>query len=82
MPSACRLVEVPVSERAPIIKRYLEKVPGARPHIPVDRHAPVADFEAIAPRYPVFRVVSLTRPRTAHPAQAPRSHIPTRKSEK
>jgi polyisoprenoid-binding protein YceI len=53
----CRLVEVPVSERAPIIRRYLEKVPGARPHIPVDRSAPAADFEAISPRYPVFRVV-------------------------
>jgi hypothetical protein len=59
---ACRLVEVPVSDRAPIIKRYLEQVPGARPHIPVDRRAPVADFEAIAPRYPVFRVVSLAGP--------------------
>jgi hypothetical protein len=55
---ACRLVEVPVTERAPIIRRYLQKVPGARPHIPVDRHAPMADFEAIAPRYPVFRVVA------------------------
>jgi F420H(2)-dependent quinone reductase len=55
--TACRLAEVPVSDRAPIIKRYLEQVPGARPHIPVDRHAPVADFEAIASRYPVFRVV-------------------------
>jgi len=53
---ACRLVELPVSERAPILKRYLQQVPGARPHIPVGRHAPVADFEAIAPRYPVFRV--------------------------
>ncbi|MGA2210133.1 MAG: nitroreductase/quinone reductase family protein [Acidimicrobiales bacterium] len=52
----CRLVEVPVNERAAIIKRYVEKVPGARPHIPVDRHAPVADFEAISQDYPVFRV--------------------------
>jgi hypothetical protein len=33
-------------------KRYLEQVPGPRPHITVDRHAPVADFEAIALRYP------------------------------
>jgi polyisoprenoid-binding protein YceI len=55
---ACRLVEVPAGERAPIIKRYLQKVPGGRPHIPVDRRAPVADFEAIAPRYPVFRVTA------------------------
>lgn len=53
---ASRLVELPVSDRAPIIKRYLQQVPGARPHIPVDRHAPVTDFEAIAPDYPVFRV--------------------------
>jgi hypothetical protein len=53
----CRLVEIPVSERPPIIKRYLEQVPGARPHIPVDRHAPLSSFAAIAPRFPVFRVV-------------------------
>jgi polyisoprenoid-binding protein YceI len=59
----CRLVEVPVCERAPIIKRYLDRVPGARPHLPVDRHAPLADFEAIADRYPVFRVAPV-------PAQA------------
>jgi polyisoprenoid-binding protein YceI len=54
----CRLAEVPVAERAPAIRRYRQKVPGARPHIPVDRHAPLADFEAIAPHYPVFRVSS------------------------
>jgi polyisoprenoid-binding protein YceI len=59
---ACRLTELPVSERAPILKRYLQQVPGARPHIPVDRHAPVTDFEPIAPRYPVFRVDPLAGP--------------------
>jgi hypothetical protein len=53
----CQLVEVPPSDRPRIIKRYLEKVPGARPHIPVDLHAPVADYAAIAETYPVFRVV-------------------------
>lgn len=53
----CRLAEVPVSARGPIIRRYLDRVPGARPHVPVDRHAPLAEFEAIASRYPVFRVV-------------------------
>lgn len=66
----CRLVEVPVSERPPIIKRYLEQVPGARPHIPVDRRAPVAEFEAIAERYPVFRVVpAASAPGLASPAR-------------
>src|SRR5215475_10780194 len=49
---ACRLVEVPVDERAPILKRYLQKVPGARPHMAIDRRAPLSEFESIAARYP------------------------------
>ena len=53
----CQLVEVPPAERPEILRRYLRKVPGGRPHIPVSRHASVADFAAIAARYPVFRVV-------------------------
>lgn len=53
---AVRLVEVDTSLRAPILRRYLELAPGARPHIPVDQHAPLASFEQIAARYPVFRV--------------------------
>ena len=57
---ACQLVEVPSAERPPIIKRYLEKVPGGRPHIPIDRDAPVAALEAIAEQYPVFRVEERT----------------------
>ena len=28
------------ADRAPILKRFLAVAPGARPHIPVDRHAP------------------------------------------
>jgi hypothetical protein len=72
---ACQLVEAPVGERAPIIKRYLEKVPGGRPHIPVDRHAPLAEFEAISSRYPVFRVVpssgATNCPPTDHMRQRP-----------
>ena len=51
-----RLVEVDPGERAPILRRFVQIAPGARPHVPVDRHAPVADFEPIAADYPVFRV--------------------------
>ena len=51
-----RLVEVPVERRAPIIRRYVEKVPGGRPHISVPEGAPVAEFAAIADRHPVFEV--------------------------
>ena len=53
----CRLIEVPPDDRAPILKRYLAQVPGARPHLPVDRTAPIASFIALGPTYPVFRVV-------------------------
>ncbi len=55
---AVRLVEVPLGERPALTKRYLEVAPGARPHISVDRRAPLADFAAIAADYPVFRVVA------------------------
>ena len=51
------LEEVPAGERAPVLRRYVVKVPGGRPHIPVDRHQDVEAFAAIADRYPVFRVV-------------------------
>ena len=52
----CRLVEIPVQDRAPIIKAYLTQVPFGRLHVAVDRTAAVSAFEAIAGRYPVFRV--------------------------
>ena len=52
-----RLEELAVEERAPVLKEYLRRAPGARPHIPVSMHAPIADFDAIAARFPVFRVL-------------------------
>ena len=53
-----RLVEVPVAERAPILRRYLAVAPGARPHIAVDRHAPLHELARVAAHHPVFRVVN------------------------
>jgi len=50
------LEEVEPGARAPILRRYLEVAPGARPHIPVDRAAPLEEFARIAPDYPVFRI--------------------------
>ena len=50
------LVEVDASLRAPILKAYLRIAPGARPHIPVDKDAPMAEFEKIAAQYPVFKL--------------------------
>jgi hypothetical protein len=52
------LEEVPVEQRAPILKAYLKLAPGARPHIPVDKDAPLSEFEAVAASFPAFRIVA------------------------
>lgn len=52
------LEEVPAGQRAPILKAYLQRAPGARPHIPVDKDAPLSEFEKVAAAIPVFRVVA------------------------
>jgi len=52
-----RLEEVPASQRAPVLKAYLKRAPGARPHLPVDKDAPLSKFEQISSQFPVFRVV-------------------------
>jgi len=51
------LEEVPRDARAPILKAYLQRAPGARPHVPVNKDAPLAQFEQIATTFPVFHVV-------------------------
>ncbi len=53
-----RLEEIPAAERAPILKAYLKRAPGARPHISVDKDAPLEEFAAIAAQIPVFRVLA------------------------
>jgi hypothetical protein len=50
------LEEVPVEQRPPILRRYLAVAPGARPHIEVDRNAPLEEFERIAADVPVYRI--------------------------
>ena len=50
------LVEDCSDDRAAILRRYLELAPGARPFFPVDRRAPLGEFERIVNDYPVFRV--------------------------
>lgn len=52
-----RLIDVPVEQRPPIIKAYLEKTRRAtQQHIEVDHNAPVEEFARIADRHPVFRI--------------------------
>jgi len=56
-----RLQEVGVSERPPILRAYLKRAPGARPHFDIAFNAALEEFTRIAPRVPVFRVVLVTR---------------------
>jgi hypothetical protein len=53
------LEEVDIRQRAPILKAYLQIAPGARPHIPISKDAPIAEFESIASKYPIFRVQTI-----------------------
>ena len=50
------LVPVPTEGRAPVIREYVRIAQSGRKHFPVAVGAPLADFEAIAGRYPVFRI--------------------------
>jgi hypothetical protein len=59
------LQEIPVADRAPVLRRYLQVAPGGRPHIPVDRRADLAEFERIAAEYPVYRIQPRTPARAA-----------------
>jgi deazaflavin-dependent oxidoreductase (nitroreductase family) len=52
-----QLEEVPADQRAPVLKAYLKRAPGARPHLPIHKGAPLSQFEQVSPQFPVFRVV-------------------------
>lgn len=62
-----RLEEVPAERRAPVLKAYLKRAPGARAHVVVDKDAPLSEFERVSAHYPVFRVM----PRNPAPQSAP-----------
>jgi deazaflavin-dependent oxidoreductase (nitroreductase family) len=50
------LVSVPPEQRAPVLQEYVRIAASGRRHFPVPVGAPLADFEAIAERYPVYRI--------------------------
>lgn len=53
-----QLEEVSDSGRAPILRAYLQRAPGARPHVPVNKDAALSEFEKIVAAFPVFRLAS------------------------
>ena len=53
---AVRLIGVPSAERAPILREYVRVATSGRRHIPVAIDAPLAEYERLADRYPVYRI--------------------------
>ena len=55
-----RLEEITAEQRAPILKKYLgENAMSTKQHFGIDPKAEIAEFEAIAGRHPVFRVIEV-----------------------
>jgi deazaflavin-dependent oxidoreductase (nitroreductase family) len=65
------LEDVPVEERPPILKRYLKRAPGGRPHFPIGPDADEAEFAQLADRYPVFRIRPAAAGAPVTPVQRP-----------
>jgi deazaflavin-dependent oxidoreductase (nitroreductase family) len=56
----CRVRLVPTEQRAPYLREYLDRYPGAvQRFFSVKRGAPVEAFAAIAERYPVFELSAI-----------------------
>lgn len=47
-----RLEEVTADQRAPVLKAYLKRAPGARPHLPIHKDAPLSEFERVSLSFP------------------------------
>jgi len=47
---------VPPAERGPILREYVRIATSGRHHFPVGVGAPLSEFQAIAERYPVYRI--------------------------
>jgi deazaflavin-dependent oxidoreductase (nitroreductase family) len=62
--------ELGPTERAPILKEYLRRVPIVQPFFDVTVSSSLEAFVAEAPRHPVFRLVNTTLDRRHAPDQA------------
>jgi hypothetical protein len=50
------LVAVPPEQRAPVLREYVRIASSGRQHFPLPVGPPLSDFDAIAGRYPVYRI--------------------------
>jgi len=47
---------MPPEQRAPTLREYICIATSGRQHFSLDAGAPLSDFDAIADRYPVYRI--------------------------
>jgi deazaflavin-dependent oxidoreductase (nitroreductase family) len=50
------LVPIPPADRPPILREYVRIASSGGQHFPVTARAPLSEFQAIAARYPVYRI--------------------------
>jgi deazaflavin-dependent oxidoreductase (nitroreductase family) len=50
------LERVPPAERGPILREYVRIATSGRHHLPVGVGAPLSEYQAVAERYPVYRI--------------------------
>jgi len=50
------LVPIPAGQRAPVLREYVRIACSGRLHFPLSPGAALSDFEAVADRYPVYRI--------------------------
>jgi hypothetical protein len=43
--------------RASVLNAYLKRASNASAHVPIDKDAPLEEFQWLAHRFPVFRIV-------------------------
>ena len=53
------LVEVPLGQRAPILRLFAQKIRGGQAFLTVSPDAPHSAFVAAGPRHPIFRIAEI-----------------------
>ena len=56
------IAQVGAEQAAPILQRYLKRVPVVRPFFDVRPDSPLSEFVTEAPRHPVFRLTATPDP--------------------
>jgi hypothetical protein len=56
--------ELPAAEAAPVLQRYITRVPITRPYFDARPDSPLAAFVAEAPRHPAFELREPSEPET------------------